>query len=115
MHLQPPAAAPLQPDAGLWWRRTLWLILGVTLARVAYLVFWCPYTLIEDEAHYWEWARRLEWSYYTKGPGVAWTIAAFTKLLGMQHEYSVRIPAAISAGITTFLVALLVPWLRRRK
>lgn len=107
-HLPSPAAAALiQPDQGRWWRWTLWLIVAVTLARALYLIFWCPYTLIEDEAHYWEWARRLEWSYYTKGPGVAWTIAASTKLLGLQHEYSVRIPAAISAGITTFLVALL--------
>ncbi|MCX5689217.1 MAG: glycosyltransferase family 39 protein [Planctomycetota bacterium] len=106
-NIQPPAAPLPSPDAGLLWRRTLWLILGITLARILYLVFWCPYTLIEDEAHYWEWARRLEWSYYTKGPGVAWAIAASTRLLGMQHEYSVRIPAAISAGITTLLVAMI--------
>lgn len=89
-----------------WWRRTLLLVLGVTLARILYLVFLCPYTLIEDEAHYWEWSRRLEWSYYTKGPGVAWSIAAATRLLG-DHEFAVRLPAAVGAGLTTLLVALL--------
>jgi hypothetical protein len=83
-------AASLATDP--WWRRTLLLVLGVTLARVLYLVFLCPYTLIEDEAHYWEWSRRLEWSYYTKGPGVAWSIAAATRLLG-DHEFAVRLPA----------------------
>lgn len=90
-----------------WWRRTLLLIGGVTLARIVYLVFLCPYTLIEDEAHYWEWSRRLEWSYYTKGPGVAWTIAASTRLLGDAHEYAVRLPAALSAGLMTLLVAMI--------
>ena len=90
-----------------WWHRTLLLIGSVTLARIVYLIFLCPYTLIEDEAHYWEWARRLEWSYYTKGPGVAWAIAASEWILGNQHEYAVRMPAAISAGLTTLLVALL--------
>ncbi len=89
-----------------WWRRTLLLIGGVTLARILYLVFLCPYTLVEDEAHYWEWSRRLEWSYYTKGPGVAWSIAAATRLLG-DHEFAVRLPAAIGAGLTTLFVALL--------
>jgi 4-amino-4-deoxy-L-arabinose transferase-like glycosyltransferase len=97
-------AASLATDP--WWRRTLLLVLGVTLARVLYLVFLCPYTLIEDEAHYWEWSRRLEWSYYTKGPGVAWSIAAATRLLG-DHEFAVRLPAALGAGLATLLVALL--------
>ena len=98
-HVAAPATDP-------WWRRTLLLVLGVTLARILYLVFLCPYTLIEDEAHYWEWSRRLEWSYYTKGPGVAWSIAAATRILG-DHEFAVRLPAAIGAGLTTLLVALL--------
>lgn len=107
----PPISPPRRADDALaatdpWWRRTLLLVLGVTLARILYLVFLCPYTLIEDEAHYWEWSRRLEWSYYTKGPGVAWSIAAATRLLG-DHEFAVRLPAALGAGLTTLLVALL--------
>jgi hypothetical protein len=24
--------------------------------------------LASDEAHYWEWSRRLDWSYYSKAP-----------------------------------------------
>jgi undecaprenyl-diphosphatase len=45
-----------------------------------------------DEAQYWEWSRRLDWSYYSKGPLVAWLIAASTALFG-QGEWQVRLPA----------------------
>lgn len=88
----------------VWIRRTILLIAAVTLARVAFLAWGSIYTLIEDEAHYWEWSRRLDWSYYTKGPGVAWVIALSTKLLGTS-EFAIRLPAAISAGIATLAIA----------
>ena len=35
-----------------------------------------------DEAQYWEWSQQLDWSYYSKGPLVAWLIAASTGLFG---------------------------------
>jgi len=54
-----------------------------------------PFTLIEDEAHYWEWSRRLDWSYYSKGPGVAFLIRASTAILG-DSEFAIRLPAAVS-------------------
>ncbi len=88
-----------------WWAAPA-LILGVTLARLAYLLWLCPYTLIEDEAHYWEWSRRLALSYYTKGPGVAWVIAGATALLG-DIAGAVRLPAAISGAVSAGAVALL--------
>lgn len=87
-------------------RSVVMLILGVTLARLLYLAFWCPYTLAEDEAHYWEWSRRLALSYYTKGPGVAWTIAATTRLLG-DTEFAVRLASPIASGLGAMAVALL--------
>lgn len=89
-----------------YWRWTLWLVAVVTLARALYLMWGSNYTLIEDEAHYWEWSRRLDWSYYTKGPGVGWTIAASTWLFGV-HEWAIRLPAVASAGLCMYLVALL--------
>ncbi|MCC6659316.1 MAG: glycosyltransferase family 39 protein [Phycisphaerales bacterium] len=73
-------------------------MVAVSLFRVAYLAWWCPYTLLEDEAHYWEWSRRLDWSYYSKGPGVAWTIAASRTLFG-DTEFGVRFPAVVLAAI----------------
>ncbi|QOJ00380.1 MAG: glycosyltransferase family 39 protein [Phycisphaeraceae bacterium] len=89
------------------WRATVALVLAVTLARLAYLAWGCPYTLIEDEAHYWEWSRRLDWSYYSKGPGVAWLIAASTRVFGVG-EFAVRFPAVIAAAVMTLSVAGLV-------
>src|ERR1051326_8653797 len=91
------------------WRGVLWLVGGVTLLRLAYIAWWCPYTLIEDEAHYWEWSRRLEWSYYSKGPGVAWAIAASDWLcqwlgLGLS-EFTVRLPSVLMAAALTIGIA----------
>ncbi|MEO1008459.1 MAG: glycosyltransferase family 39 protein [Planctomycetota bacterium] len=82
------------------------LILGVTAARIAYLIWLCPYALIEDEAHYWEWSRHLDWSYYSKGPGVAWTIYASTALFGVA-EWSIRLPAALAMGLAAWWIARL--------
>lgn len=76
----------------------------VTLARIVYLVWICPYTLVEDEAHYWEWSRRLAWSYYSKGPGVAWVIALSTSLFG-HVEWAVRLPAVFASAIGSLAVA----------
>jgi len=84
----------------------LWLVAGVTLLRIVYLIWFCPYTLVEDEAHYWEWSRRLDWSYYTKGPGIAWTIGAWTWMFGAA-EWAIRLPGAIASGLTTLCVGLL--------
>jgi 4-amino-4-deoxy-L-arabinose transferase-like glycosyltransferase len=49
-----------------------------------------------DEAHYWEWARRLDWSYYSKPPLVAYLIALSTRL-GGDTEFWVRLPAVLLA------------------
>ena len=74
---------------------TLALLLGGALFHLAYVVVG-PLSLSPDEAHYWEWSRRLDWSYYSKGPAVAWIIAASTALLGAT-ELGVRAPAVLLA------------------
>ena len=43
-----------------------------------------------DEAQYWEWSQHLDWSYYSKGPLVAWLIALSTGLFG-HGEWQVRL------------------------
>jgi hypothetical protein len=58
------------------------LILAVTAFRGLYLLFFCPYDLAPDEGHYWDWSRHLDWSYYSKGPLVAWVIRAGCELFG---------------------------------
>lgn len=94
---------PLRPWAGSW-RSVLILVLVVTAARLIYLAWLSPFALGEDEAHYWEWARRLDWSYYSKGPGIAWTIALTTALLG-DTELGVRVAAPIFGGLTALVAA----------
>lgn len=109
-HAPGPGSGPSSgPTWAAWatsWRATILLILGVLAVRILYLAFFCPYTLIEDEAHYWEWSRRLDLSYYTKGPGVAWAIAASTHLFGVS-EFAIRLPAAISGAVLMTASALL--------
>jgi len=81
-----------------------WLIGGVTLARLLFIAFFCTYTLAEDEAFYWDWSRHPDLSYYTKGPGVAWAIAASTRLFG-HTEFAVRLPAILSAAVLSLATA----------
>jgi hypothetical protein len=75
----------------------LLLVLGVAALRIMYLAWLCPYTLLEDEAHYWEWSRHLDWSYYSKPPGIAAIIAASTAIFG-HTEFAVRLPAVLSSA-----------------
>lgn len=101
------ATRPIVPSFAPWsgsWRAILLLVLGLTVLRVAYLVFMCPFDLVEDESHYWEWSRHLGWSYYSKGPGIAYAIAAGTSLFG-THEWSVRLPGVVGAAIASLAVA----------
>ncbi len=95
-------------DWAPWARRTapiIWFVLAISAARLVYLMWLSPYTLAEDEAHYWEWSRHLSWSYYSKGPGVAWVIAAATGLFG-NIEWAVKLPAILSAGVGSLASAV---------
>jgi undecaprenyl-diphosphatase len=80
------------------------LVLGVTALRVLYIAFFCPYSLVEDESSYWEWSRHLDWSYYTKGPGIAWTIAAFTRVLGTT-VFAIRLVPVLASAMGALCVA----------
>lgn len=78
------------------------------IAAFAALKLWAlavtPLQLAGDEAHYWEWSRRLDWAYYSKGPVVALLIAAGTAVLG-DTELGVRVPALVTgtlAGLVLF-------------
>ncbi len=64
---------------GHYRRWTIFLILLLTIFR-----FWfCTYhELVEDESYYRLWSKHLDWSYYSKGPLIAWTIAFGTAVIG---------------------------------
>ena len=97
------------------------LILGTALARLAYLLVDCPLDLAPDEAHYWHWSQRLDWSYYSKGPLVALLIRASCWLFGGASELligsqmaAVRLPAILcGALLLTSVYVLTVQVLRR--
>lgn len=77
----------------------------ITIFRIWY-IWHGPFNLSPDEAHYWEWSRRLDFSYYSKGPMVAYIIAFFTKI-GGNNEVSVRIGAVIIAAIISLILYIL--------
>lgn len=85
---------------------SLWMGLAlITLFRYYYLSRGYL-ELAPDEAHYWEWTRRLDWSYYSKGPMIAWLIALGTGVLG-DTELGLRFLAPLlSAGTSVFLYLL---------
>ena len=78
------------------------LIAGVTVFHLWYIASG-RIDLVPDEAHYWEWSRRLDWSYYSKGPMVAYIIAVSTRL-GGSTEFFVRLPAVLLALGTQIIV-----------
>jgi hypothetical protein len=89
------------------------LILGAAAAHLLYLSVHCPLDLAPDEAHYWDWSRHLDWSYYSKGPLVAWLIRASCELFGDASVRltgslmpAVRLPAVVCS--TLLLVSLYI-------
>ncbi|MCP3677610.1 MAG: glycosyltransferase family 39 protein [Deltaproteobacteria bacterium] len=78
-------------------------IAAVTLFRLFYIGGGGPLGLIPDEAHYWEWSRRLDLSYYSKGPAIAWIIALSTAILG-DTEFAVRIGAVLFSLVGSLLL-----------
>lgn len=86
--------------------RERWQLLGFLAAVTALRLWYIQQGFLElapDEAHYWEWSRRLDWSYYSKGPFVAYLIAASTAL-GGSTELFVRLPAVVLSVGTTIVV-----------
>src|SRR2546423_552712 len=97
----------IMPDSRLRYRLVAaFLILCASLLRLAYLARDCPLDLAPDEAHYWDWSRHLDWSYYSKGPLVAYLIRAGCELAGpwsRQHTgnlmFAVRLPAVVCGSL----------------
>lgn len=87
-------------------RSALAVLAAFLLARAAFNVVyvqWGPLDLFPDEAHYWEWSRNLDWSYYSKGPVVAYIIAFFTRSLG-HTALTVRAGAIVLSVLTGLIV-----------
>ncbi|MEZ0296502.1 MAG: ArnT family glycosyltransferase [Candidatus Methylacidiphilales bacterium] len=99
LSLSAPAAGSPQHDSdgrdsARDWSKGAWFVRGwlarptnaaiVLIALAAIFRLWLCTTLelLPDEAYYFLWSQHLDASYYSKGPGVAWTIATGTWLVG---------------------------------
>src|SRR4051812_4036296 len=114
-----PPTAPALPPSPAW--KLDWLtpgrcrlIFGAILifgfvSHLHYLRDNCPIDLSGDEAQYWDWSRALDWSYYSKGPLVAYIIRASCAVFG-DVTWAVRLPALVLAVGTSCLTY----WLTRR-
>jgi 4-amino-4-deoxy-L-arabinose transferase-like glycosyltransferase len=84
-------------------RVILVLLLGYGFyGHLQYLRQDCPIDLSGDEAHYWDWSRQLDLSYYSKGPLVALLIRASCAAFG-DVMWAVRFPALV-LGVGTSLL-----------
>lgn len=76
-------------------RAAVFFIAALAIFR---LWFCAQFELVGDEAYYWIWSKHLDWSYFSKGPGVAWTIFLGTKIFG-DTVFGIRwISVLLSAG-----------------
>ncbi len=84
--------------------RVVWIALGLlTLVRI---ILGACVELTQDEAYYFMWAERLDWSYYSKGPGVALALTISTALFG-DSELGIRILSPLLALTSSYLLFLL--------
>jgi hypothetical protein len=89
-----------------WHWLAIALILGSAGLRIWYLASACTLDLAPDEAHYWDWSRHLDWSYYSKGPAVAYLIRAAEILshscrifVSANPMMVVRLPAVVCGSL----------------
>jgi len=106
---RPSAAYSIRSSAGPFARVAAAAILTVVICQVVFLVFGCDWDLCGDEAEFWAWSRRLAWSYFARGPGIAWLIRLGTESLGRLSleltgslMLAVRLPAVLLGGVTAW-------------
>jgi 4-amino-4-deoxy-L-arabinose transferase-like glycosyltransferase len=97
------------------------LILAAAALHVAYL-YRSPLDLAPDEAHYWDWSRHLDFSYYSKGPLVAYLIRGSCEICGdwaQRHTgsiaFAVRLPAVLCSSLLLVSLYILTTQVYRRE
>ena len=96
---KPPIAPP-----GSWTSAASWILVAAVLrAALSALV-----PLLPDETYYWEWSRQLQAGYFDHPPGIAFLIAAGTRLFG-QTAMGVRAGPAVAA-LLMHLAAVVCAW-----
>jgi len=80
-------------------------LLSISLFRI-YYILQGGLDLTPDEAHYWEWSRRLDLSYYSKGPMIAYLIYIGTSLFG-DSVFGIRIMAILCSALSSIFLYFL--------
>ncbi len=65
-----------------------------------------PYDLYLDEAYYFNWAKHVDWGYYSKPPMLSWLIYLTTALFG-DGQVAIKIGSMILYPITTYVIYLI--------
>jgi 4-amino-4-deoxy-L-arabinose transferase-like glycosyltransferase len=99
-----PASAPSPRFLGLSPAAAAILVIAVTTAFRFFYCTWLP--ILPDEAYYFQWSRHLDASYFSKGPAVAYTIAAGTVFWG-ANNLGVRFFAVVLSAGTAWQMFLL--------
>ena len=99
-----PASVPSPRFLGLSPAAAAILVIAVTTAFRFFYCTWLP--ILPDEAYYFQWSRHLDASYFSKGPAVAYTIAAGTALFG-GNNLGVRFFAVMLSAATAWQMFLL--------
>lgn len=93
-------------NAPFWQRRPVLAaaaIIAITTAVRLWFVASSQLDLVQDEAQYWDWARRLQLSYYSKGPLIAWVIHLWTAVFG-DTELGVRFGAVLHSFLAQIIL-----------
>jgi 4-amino-4-deoxy-L-arabinose transferase-like glycosyltransferase len=80
-----------------------WVI--IALATVLRLLYASAFSIVPDEAYYWQWSRHLALGYHDHPPMIAWIIHLSTTLFG-HHAFAVRLPAVLCLFIASAYVLL---------
>jgi 4-amino-4-deoxy-L-arabinose transferase-like glycosyltransferase len=81
--------------------------MAVIAAATVFRLFFCVWLpILPDEAYYYQWSRHLDASYFSKGPAVAYTIAAGTAVFG-DNNLGVRFFAVMLSAGTAWQMFLL--------
>ena len=79
------------------------LLAGLLVLTAARLVMAGSYELSEDETYYFMWSQRLDWSYYSKGPGIATALWLSTSVFG-ETAFGIRFLAPTLALLSSLIV-----------
>lgn len=99
-----------EPDwtrhAAAW---ALGAIAAFSLLQLGFLTVGCDWDLCGDEAEYWTWSRRLDWSYFARGPLIALVIRLGTELAGPASLRltgslmpAVRLPSVVLSAVVAW-------------